>query len=99
MSTGSYPAKPSVVLTVDDHPLIRTALREVLCVMSEHIDLLEASDPDEALALLPARPDIDLVFLDLHFSQHDGLASLEKFRAAAPAVPGSSTPRMKTSRS
>jgi DNA-binding NarL/FixJ family response regulator len=85
--SSSHPAKPSVVLTVDDHPLIRTALREVLCVMSDRIDLVEASDPDEALAVLAARSDIDLVFLDLHFSRHDGLAFLEKFRAEAPAVP------------
>jgi DNA-binding NarL/FixJ family response regulator len=85
--SSSHPAKPSVVLTVDDHPLIRAALREVLCVMSDRIDLVEASDPDEALAVLAARSDIDLVFLDLHFSRHDGLAFLEKFRAEAPAVP------------
>jgi DNA-binding NarL/FixJ family response regulator len=87
VSSRSHPAKPSVVLTVDDHPLIRAALREVLGVMSEHIDLLEASNPDDGLASLAARPDIDLVFLDLHFSEHDGLAFLEKFRAEAPAVP------------
>jgi DNA-binding NarL/FixJ family response regulator len=85
--TNSASAKPSVVLTVDDHPLIRSALREVLCVMAESIDLLEASNPDDGIALLAARPEIDLVFLDLHFPRHDGLAFVEKFRAAAPAVP------------
>jgi DNA-binding NarL/FixJ family response regulator len=87
VSTSSHPAKPSVVLTVDDHPLIRSALREVLCVMAERIDLLEASNPDDGLSLLAGRPDIDLVFLDLNFPHHDGLAFVERFRAAAPAVP------------
>jgi DNA-binding NarL/FixJ family response regulator len=76
-----------VVLTVDDHPLIRSALREVVSLMSEGVELLEASDPVEGLALLRQRPEIDLVFLDLNFSQHDGLAYVEKFRAAAPAAP------------
>ncbi len=45
-----------VVLTVDDHPLIRSALREVLCVMAKRLDLIEASNPDDGLALPPAVP-------------------------------------------
>jgi DNA-binding NarL/FixJ family response regulator len=87
MPTSARPAKPTVVLTVDDHPLIRSALREVVGLMAERIELLEASNPEEGLALLRERPETDLVFLDLNFPQHDGLAFVEKFRAAAPAVP------------
>ena len=81
------PAGPSVVLAVDDHPLIRSALREVLCSIAPHIELIEASDPEEGLAALRRRPETDLVFLDLHFSGHSGLAFIERFRSAAPAVP------------
>ena len=80
-------ATPAVVLTVDDHPLIRSALREVLSLARGSVELIESSDPEAGLALLPQRPDIDLVFLDLHFSRHDGLAYIERYRAAAPAVP------------
>src|SRR6266700_554743 len=87
MSTRRQAAKPLVVLTVDDHPLIRSAWREVLCVMAKRLDLIEASNPDDGLVLLGERPDVDLIFLDLHFSRHDGLAFVERFRAAAPAVP------------
>jgi DNA-binding NarL/FixJ family response regulator len=76
-----------VVLTVDDHPLIRSALREMLCAVAERIEWIEASNPEEGLALLLQRPDTDLIFLDLNFSQHKGLAFMERFRAAAPAVP------------
>jgi DNA-binding NarL/FixJ family response regulator len=83
----STPSHPGVVLTVDDHPLIRAALREVLGTMAQRIELVEASNPEDGLALLAARPDIDLVLLDLHFSRHDGLAFVGRFRAAAPAVP------------
>ena len=79
--------KPPVVLAVDDHPLMRAALREALQVVSEAVDLLEASNPEEGLALLGTRPDVDLIILDLNFSKHDGLAFVERFRAAAPAVP------------
>jgi DNA-binding NarL/FixJ family response regulator len=76
-----------VVLTVDDHPLIRSALREVVGMMSGPVELLEASDPPEGLEVLKRRPDTDLVFLDLSFRQHDGLAFVQSFRAAAPAAP------------
>jgi DNA-binding NarL/FixJ family response regulator len=87
MPTISPQASPKVVLTVDDHPLIRSALREVVGMMADRIELIEASDPEEGLALLRQRPDTDLVFLDLRFAQHDGLAFIEHFRTAAPAAP------------
>jgi DNA-binding NarL/FixJ family response regulator len=87
MSTGVQTAKPAVVLTVDDHPLMRSALREVLRTMSDRLELLEAEEPEAGLALLRRRPDVDLVFLDLHFARHDGLAFIDSFRAAAPAAP------------
>jgi DNA-binding NarL/FixJ family response regulator len=87
MSTSARPAKPIVVLSVDDHPLIRSALREVVALKAEQIELIEASNPEEGLALLRQRPETDLVFLDLNFPHHDGLAFVEKFRSAAPAAP------------
>jgi DNA-binding NarL/FixJ family response regulator len=49
--------------------------------------MLEASNPAEGLALLAQRDDFDLVFLDLNYAGHDGLAYIERFRAAAPLVP------------
>ena len=79
--------QPAVVLTVDDHPLIRSGLRELLSEMAKGIEIVEASDPDEGMAVLRGRADIDLAFLDVRFAHHDGLAFLERFRAAAPAVP------------
>jgi len=87
MSTDGAAAKSLVVLTVDDHPLIRSALREVIGLTAERVELLEAADPQEGLALLERRPDTDLVLLDLNFAAHDGLAFIESFRAAAPATP------------
>ena len=80
------PLKPPVFLIVDDHPLIRSALREALSIMAEGVELLEAENPEEGLELLGRRGDTDLIVLDLNFSQHDGLEFIEKFRAAAPAL-------------
>jgi two-component system nitrate/nitrite response regulator NarL len=87
MSTSASAARSLVVLTVDDHPLMRSALREVLGLTAERVELLEAADPLEGLALLERRRDTDLVLLDLNFAAHDGLAFIERFRAAAPATP------------
>jgi DNA-binding NarL/FixJ family response regulator len=80
-------SEPMVVLTVDDHPLIRSALREVLALLAERVELVEAVDPEGGLAAVRRRPEIDLIFLDLHFARHDGLGYIEKFRAAVPAAP------------
>lgn len=85
-ASDSIPAS-LVVLTVDDHPLIRSALREVLALMRERVELLEAGDPVAGLEVLERRHGVDLVFLDAHFAHHDGLAFIERFRAAAPAAP------------
>jgi len=87
MSVYPARARPAVVLMVDDHPLIRSALREVLRAIAEDIELIEASDPEEGLASLGRRPDTDLIVLDLNFAAHNGLAYIDKFRATAPAVP------------
>ena len=87
MSTSTPITKRLVVLTVDDHPLIRAALREVISLTAQQIELLEAADPPEGLALLEGRPDTDLVLLDLNFGAYNGLAFIERFRAAAPATP------------
>jgi DNA-binding NarL/FixJ family response regulator len=87
MPTSGSVAKPLVVLTVDDHPLMRSALREVIGVTAGGVELLEAANPPDGLAMLERRRDTDLVLLDLNFAEHDGLAFIEKFRAAAPATP------------
>jgi DNA-binding NarL/FixJ family response regulator len=72
---------------VDDHPLIRCALRHVLDDMAQRIELLEAANPEEGLALLRERASTDLIFLDLNFARYQGLAYVKRFRAAAPATP------------
>ena len=76
-----------VILSVDDHPLIRSALREALCDIAEAVEFLEAPNPQQAIALLTSRTDTDLVLLDLTFPRHSGLGFIRRFRQIAPAVP------------
>ncbi|HWI37582.1 MAG TPA: response regulator transcription factor [Burkholderiales bacterium] len=75
------------MLAVDDHPLMRSALRELIGLIAEHVELLEAPDPLQALAILERRRDVDLVLLDLNFSGHSGLDFIQRFRAISPATP------------
>jgi DNA-binding NarL/FixJ family response regulator len=72
-----------VVLVVDDHPLIRCALREVLRLVLDPVELLEASSADEGLAVAHARADLNLVFVE----PGDNADLVSRFRKAAPRAP------------
>jgi DNA-binding NarL/FixJ family response regulator len=82
MSTSLRPVEPAV-LVVDDHPLIRSALREVLRLVMDPVELLEASSAAEGLAFAQARADIRLVFIE----PNDNVAVVSRFRQAAPRAP------------
>ena len=51
---------PVKILIVDDHPLIREALRHVLLALDAEINLIEAQDFAAALVAADADPDFDL---------------------------------------
>jgi len=74
------------VLVVDDHPLIREALRNVLAELDPQFDLLESADSAGALRIAAARPDIDLVLLDLNLPDSEGFTTLEELRRRRPAT-------------
>jgi DNA-binding NarL/FixJ family response regulator len=87
MRSETRSARRLTVLSVDDHPLIRSALGEVLAEVADPLELIEASHPEEGLELLREHASVDLAFMDLSYPQHDGLQFIERFRAAAPATP------------
>lgn len=74
------------VLVVDDHALIREALRGVLKELKGDATIVEASDGAEAMRLIGADPDFSLVLLDLNLPDRSGFAVLAEVRERYPAI-------------
>jgi DNA-binding NarL/FixJ family response regulator len=70
------------VMIVDDHPLVRTAVRQALAA-PDMSTVAEAATAEEALALAPqVRPDVLLVDIDL-----PGMDGIDLVRELAPRLP------------
>lgn len=70
------------VMIVDDHPLVRSAVRQALAA-SDLSMVAEAATAEDALALAPVvRPDVLLVDIDL-----PGMDGVELVRELAPRLP------------
>jgi DNA-binding NarL/FixJ family response regulator len=75
------------VLVVDDHPLVREGVRHALAGLQREIEVLEAGNSEEALALAEQHPDLGLIMLDLVLPGLPGLAALEEFRGRGCIAP------------
>jgi DNA-binding NarL/FixJ family response regulator len=75
------------VLIVDDHPLIREALANVLAELGPQVVVLQAESLKGALAELTAHPDTTLILLDLMLPDGEGTSVLDQVRQAHPGVP------------
>jgi DNA-binding NarL/FixJ family response regulator len=74
------------ILVVDDHALIREAMRGALKELDGEAVILEASDSRETMALIEAHADLELILLDLTLPDRDGFAVLTELRARYPAI-------------
>jgi DNA-binding NarL/FixJ family response regulator len=74
------------VLVIDDHALIREALRGVLKDLDPDATVLEASGYRQAARLLQEHPDCGLILLDLNLPDRDGFAVLTELRERYPAT-------------
>ena len=65
------------VLLVDDHPLILSALKNIIQTLDPGIPVLSAENPQDAFALLATDPGVELLLLDLNLGLGvDGFAVL-----------------------
>ena len=77
--------RKAIVLVVDDNPLIRMGV--VDNVVTAGFGALEASNADEAIRILEARPDIHLVLTDVEMpGSMDGLKLAHYIRGRWPPV-------------
>ena len=74
------------ILVVDDHALIREALRNVLKELDADVSLREAASCHEAMRHLEQDCDLDLILLDLGLPDRDGFAVLAELRERFPAI-------------
>ncbi|GEN27406.1 glycerol metabolism activator [Halovibrio variabilis] len=75
------------LLVADDHPLFRDALQAVISGGLAESLLLEAESLAEAIALIEAHTELDLLLLDLSLPDAEGLEGLTKLREAFPWLP------------
>lgn len=75
------------ILVVDDHPLIRTALRYALAELQDRVELLDAADCARALHIAQHHPDLDIILLDLELPDVQGFEALARVREQCPATP------------
>lgn len=75
------------VLLIDDHPLILTALQNVIQGIGSHVSVSGVAGARAARDALAADPGFDLVLLDLRLGDADGFELLAELRATYPAVP------------
>jgi DNA-binding NarL/FixJ family response regulator len=74
------------ILVVDDHVLIREALRGVLKELRSDAVVMEGSDSKQAMQFIAENADIGLVLLDLNLPGRDGFSVLAELRERYPAT-------------
>ena len=76
------------VLLIDDHPLVLSALTDIIHKLDARVQVRTADGPDQAFAQLAQDDGIDLVLLDpLLADGVDGFALLGDLRHRYPALP------------
>lgn len=74
------------ILLVDDHPVVRQGIRQILTEAFDQVDIGEAGDAPQALHEVRTRP-WSVVILDLSLPGTSGLDVLRDLRREQPALP------------
>ena len=75
------------ILIIDDHPIFREGLRQLLKALDESVVIFQAADYDQALQQASEHSDLDLVLLDLNLPGKDGFITLASLASQCPLLP------------
>jgi DNA-binding NarL/FixJ family response regulator len=74
------------ILVVDDHVLIREALRGVLKELRDGAAIVESADSRQATQRIAENPDLELILLDINLPDRSGFDLLAELRERYPAI-------------
>ena len=77
--------QPIKVMIVDDHPIVRDGLKNMLLAFDDLLLVGEATDGAEAVACCRQHQP-DVILMDLYMPVLDGLAATRPFSALAPML-------------
>jgi DNA-binding NarL/FixJ family response regulator len=75
------------LLVVDDHSLIREAVRHVMQALAESVTVLTASDCHEGFAIAERESDLEVLLLDFNLRGLSGVQAITAWRQRHPALP------------
>lgn len=78
---------PLTILVADDHPLMRSALRQTITLAFDDVSVIEAARFDQIEPLLVEADAVDLIVLDLHMPGMSGFIGLMTLRADHAGIP------------
>ncbi|XGA80820.1 two-component system response regulator NarL [Halomonas sp. CH40] len=81
MATATHDDRPATIMVIDDHPLLRRGVRQLLEIEDDLDLVFDTGSPaegiEQATALEP-----DMLLLDLNMPEMDGLTTLKNLRDA-----------------
>lgn len=84
MATATHDDRPATIMVIDDHPLLRRGVRQLLEIEDDLDLVFDTGSPaegiEQATALEP-----DMLLLDLNMPEMDGLTTLKNLRDAGYA--------------
>jgi DNA-binding NarL/FixJ family response regulator len=85
VGTSTLPFRPVMVMVVDAHALVRSAMSQVLNSQSEIKLVVTVHDYTEAKELATQQHP-DVIWLDMHIAHKNGIAEIRRLRQIAPAA-------------
>jgi len=75
------------LLIIDDHPVMREGLLALLQQAAERVEVVQAANSAEGLALAERHDDLDAIFLDLAMPDGGGMGAIRALGERRPDVP------------